>query len=192
MAIEDLVRARLRSTRLSLGWSLDELAARTNVSASTISRIETGKRTISLDLLVPLCDAMQTDISALFDTSDAEDDVVIRPVATPYHDGGTIWPLTRNRDASGVVAVKMRLEPGDVDENVDGGVHPGHDWFFVLSGVVKLTLGGRDILVHEGEAAEFSTMTPHRFRAHGGPAELVSIFDRDGQRAHMHGQADAH
>ena len=82
----------------------------------------------------------------------------------------------------------MRLEPGDVDESVEGGVHPGHDWFFVLSGVVKLTLGAREILVHEGEAAEFSTMTPHRFCAHGGPAELVSIFDRDGQRAHMHGQ----
>ena len=103
--------------------------------------METGKRTISLDLLVPLCEAMQTDINALLDTSDAEDDVVIRPVATPYHQGGTIWPLTRNREATGIVAVKMRLEPGDVDESVAGGVHPGHDWFFVLSGIVKLTLG---------------------------------------------------
>ena len=91
---------------------------RTNVSASTISRIETGKRTISLDLLVPLCEAMQTDMNVLLDTSDAEDDVVIRPVATPYHHGGTIWPLTRNRDATGIVAVKMRLEPGDVDARV--------------------------------------------------------------------------
>ena len=118
MDIEELVSARLRSTRLALGWSLDDLAARTNVSASTISRIETGKRTISLDLLVPLCAAMQTDINVLLDTSDAEDDVVIRPVATPYHHGGTIWPLTRNRDATGIVAVKMRLEPGDVDAGV--------------------------------------------------------------------------
>jgi transcriptional regulator with XRE-family HTH domain len=189
VTIEDLVRARLRSTRLSLGWSLDDLAARTNVSASTISRIETGKRTISLDLLLPLCAALQTDINVLLDRSDAEDDVVIRPVATPYHQGGTIWPLSRNREATGIVAAKMRLEPGDTEDAGEPGVHPGHDWFFVLSGVVKLTLGDREILVHEGEAAEFSTMTPHRFCAHGGPAELVSIFDRDGERAHMHRQA---
>ena len=192
MSIEDLVRARLRSTRLSLGWSLDDLASRTNVSASTISRIETGKRTISLDLLVPLCEAMQTDMNVLLDTSDAEDDVVIRPVATPYHHGGTIWPLTRNRDATGIVAVKMRLEPGDVDaHSTESGVHAGHDWFFVLSGVVRLTLGEREILVREGEAAEFSTMTPHRFAAHDGPTELVIIFDRDGQRAHLHGADSA-
>jgi transcriptional regulator with XRE-family HTH domain len=186
MAIEDLVRARLRSTRLSLGWSLDELAARTNVSASTLSRVETGKRTISLDLLVPLCQAMQTDINALLDT-DSETDVVIRPVAATYDHGMTIWPLTRHRDATGIVALKVRLEPTARHEPSEvPGVHPGHDWFFVLSGVVKLTLGDSEILVHEGEAAEFSTMTPHRFAAHGGPAELLMIFDRDGQRAHMH------
>jgi hypothetical protein len=29
-------------------------------------------------------------------------------------------------------------------------------------------------------------MTPHAFAALGGPAELIVIFDRDGQRAHVH------
>ena len=188
MSIDDVVRARLRGRRLSLGWSLDELAARRNVSASTISRIETGKRTISLDLLVPLCQALQTDINTLLDTSDSEADVVIRPVAATYDHGMTIWPLTRNSDSTGIVAVKMRLEPTAAhDAPTEGGVHPGHDWFFVLSGVVQLTLGDREILVREGEAAQFSTMTPHRFAAHDAPAELVMIFDREGQRAHIHG-----
>src|SRR5215510_8196476 len=44
--IEEVVRTRLRSLRHTLGLSLDELAARTNLSPSTISRVETGKRTI--------------------------------------------------------------------------------------------------------------------------------------------------
>ena len=64
------------------------------------------------------------------------------------------------------------------------------DWFFVLSGSVLLTLGDREIIVNEGEAAEFSTMTPHRFVAHDGPAEIISIFDRDGQHAHLNGPGD--
>ena len=34
-------------------------------------------------------------------------------------------------------------------------------------------------------------MTPHRFAAHEGPAELVIIFDRDGQRAHLHSSSSA-
>ena len=58
---------RLRSLRNTLGLSLDELAARTNLSPSTISRIETGKRTISLDVLLPLATALQVDLDTLLD-----------------------------------------------------------------------------------------------------------------------------
>lgn len=184
--IEAIVRSRLRSLRVAHGWSLDELAGRTHLSASTISRIETGKRTISLDLLQPLCQALQTDMALLLDVTTADDDVVIRPVRS-VSKGRTVWPLTRNRGSSGVVAAKMRLEPKA--PRGEPAVHPGHDWFFVLSGAVLLTLGDRQIVVNEGEAAEFSTMTPHAFAAHDGPAEVITIFDRDGQHAHLGGRS---
>ena len=82
--IEQVVRTRLRSLRTTLGLSLDELSKRTNVSASTISRIETGHRTISLDVLVPLARALQVDLDALLDVS-GDDDVVIRPTPTSPH-----------------------------------------------------------------------------------------------------------
>jgi quercetin dioxygenase-like cupin family protein len=64
-------------------------------------------------------------------------------------------------------------------------VHPGKDWFTVLSGTVVLLLGERTILVEAGQAAEFSTMVPHAFGAHDGPAEVLCIFDHDGQRTHL-------
>jgi len=65
-------------------------------------------------------------------------------------------------------------------------VHPGHDWFFVTTGRVQLLLGDRDIIIEAGEAAEFATMTPHTVCAINDPAELIMIFDGDGQRAHIH------
>jgi quercetin dioxygenase-like cupin family protein len=64
-------------------------------------------------------------------------------------------------------------------------VHPGKDWFTVLSGTVVLLLGERTILVEAGQAAEFSTMIPHAVGAHNGPAEILCIFDHDGQRTHL-------
>ena len=66
-------------------------------------------------------------------------------------------------------------------------VHPGYEWFTVLSGTVRLRLGERTIVVREGQAAEFSTMTPHAVEAHEGPVELLTIFDHDGERAHLPG-----
>ena len=183
--IEQVVRTRLRSLRNTLGLSLDELAARTNLSPSTISRVETGKRTISLDILLPLATALQVDLDALLDVR-SDDDVVIRP--TPNSSGErTTWMLSRPTGST--IAVKMRLEPRRAAEQQ---VHPGHDWFFVIEGRVRLSLGERQIIVETGEAAEFATMTPHAFAAIDGPAEVIMIFDRDGQRAHVHHQTAVH
>lgn len=178
--IEHTVRTRLRSLRTTLGLSLDELAERANLSPSTISRVETGKRTISLDVLVPLAAALQVELDALLDVR-RDDDVVIRP--TPTTAGKrTTWMLSRPTGST--IAVKMRLEP--TRRKPEQRVHPGHDWFFVTEGRVRLSLGDRDIVVEAGEAAEFATMTPHAFAAVDGPAELIMIFDRDGHRAHVH------
>ena len=178
--IEAVVRTRLRSLRTTLGLTLDELAERTNLSPSTISRVETGKRTIGLDILLPLARGLHVDLDSLLDVQ-ADDDVVIRPVAA-RSGGRTTWTLSR---ATGrTLAVKMRLEP--TDRAPVQRVHPGHDWFFVVEGRVRLLLGEREIVVEAGEAAEFATMTPHAFAAIDGPAELIMIFDRDGERVHVH------
>lgn len=178
--IERAVRSRLRSLRTTLGLSLSDLAERTNLSASTISRIETGNRTISLDVLLPLAAALGVDLDSLLDVR-VDDDVVIRPV--PTRTGAhTSWMLSRPTSAR--VAMRMRLEP--TARPSEPRVHPGHDWFVVIEGRVKLRLGERELTVDTGEAAEFTTMTPHSIEALGRPAELIVVFDRDGQRAHAH------
>jgi transcriptional regulator with XRE-family HTH domain len=178
--VERVVRTRLRSLRTTLGLSLDELAARANVGASTISRIETGKRSISLDVLLPLARALEVDLDSLLDVR-SDDDVVIRPTPNRAR-GRTTWLLSRPTGST--IAMKMRLEP--TKKAPEPRVHPGHDWFFVTEGRVRLQLGEREIIVETGEAAEFATMVPHAFSAVDGPAELLTIFDRDGQRAHTH------
>lgn len=178
--IEQVVRTRLRSLRKTLGLSLDELAARTNLSASTISRIETGRRAISLDVLVPLAAALSIDLDSLL-ASSVDDDVIIRPVPSST-DGRTTWMLSRPTGTT--IAIKVRVEP--TERPPEQRVHPGHDWFFVIEGRVLLLLGDRSLVVETGEAAEFGTMTPHAFVALDGPAELIMIFDRDGHRAHVH------
>jgi quercetin dioxygenase-like cupin family protein/DNA-binding XRE family transcriptional regulator len=179
--IERLVRTRLRSLRHALGLSLDEVADLTHLSASTISRIETGHRTIGLDVLVPLARALQVDLESLLD-SDVHEDVVIRPSPSTMTHGVTTWMLSR--PTGNTIAMKMRLEP--TDRVPQQQVHPGHDWFAVIEGRVRLLLGDREIVVETGEAAEFATMNPHAITAIERPAELIMIFDRDGQRAHVH------
>lgn len=151
------------------------------MSPSTISRIETGKRTISIDVLVALADALQVDVGSLVETAPGDDDVVIRPTAL-RRTGASMWRLSQPNSRTTVT--KLRLEPAARPR--EPKVHPGRDWFYVLTGKVRLDLEGREILVEAGEAAEFSTMTSHAFDAVDGPAELIMIYDADGHRAHLH------
>jgi transcriptional regulator with XRE-family HTH domain len=178
--IERMVRTRLRSLRNTLGLSLNDLAARANLSPSTISRIETGNRTISLDVLLPLVGALQIGLESLLEVH-RDDDVVIRPTRSKSGER-TTWMLSR--PTANRIAVKIRLE--QTDRKSEQRTHPGHDWLFVTEGRVQLNLGERQIIVETGEAAEFATMTPHSIAAIDRPAELIMIFDRDGQRAHVH------
>ena len=183
--LDSLVRKRIRGLRTARGWSLDELAARCYLSPSTLSRIETGHRRIALDQLAPIARALGTTIDHLVEpVGDA--DVVIRP----HHDtvrGRTTWILSNGSGPQGVSVAKFRLTSEELPRTADElRIHPGRDWFTVLSGVVALRLGERTVLVEAGEAAEFSTMIPHAFAAHGGPAEFLCIFDHDGDRSHLH------
>ncbi|GAA2484508.1 transcriptional regulator [Winogradskya humida] len=182
--LDGLVRMRIRGLRVARGWSLDELAARCYLSPSTLSRIETGHRRIALDQLTPIARALGTTLDQLVEPAD-DADVVIRP----HRDDGrgvTTWLLSREHGPGGVTVAKMRItRPAPSRETITQRVHPGRDWFMVLSGTIELLLGDRTIIVRTGEAAEFSTMVPHVFGAHDGPAEILTILDQEGQRTHL-------
>ena len=179
--VEDVVRRRLRSLRAARGWTLDDLARRSNIGASTISRIETGGRRLAIDNLADLARALETTVDELL-ADDSGEDVVIRPTRT--HAGNAVqWRLTRPNDPSGRIVAKLRIPASK--NRPDPQVHPGRDWFYVLEGTARLLLGDREVLVEAGEAAEFNTMTPHWIAGHGAAVEILTIFDRDGEHAHL-------
>lgn len=184
VALDAVIRQRIRGLRLARGWSLDALAARCYLSPSTLSRIETGSRRIALDQLVPIARALGTTLDQLVESTDDED-VVIRP--QPDHTPGrTTWLLSRERELHGVTVAKIRITPHRASGDDQLRVHPGREWFTVLSGTVRLRLNERTILVQAGDAAQFSTMVPHAIDAHDGPVEILAIYDQDGERAHRH------
>ncbi|MDN5765093.1 MAG: XRE family transcriptional regulator [Humibacillus sp.] len=179
--LDALIRARVRGLRIARGWSLDALAARCGLSPSTLSRLETGHRRIAIDQLSPIARALGTSIDQLVEVA-GDDDVVIHPRRDTTH-GRTTWLLTREDEPHGLVVAKMRITARRHHGRL--GVHPGHEWFTVLSGTARLHLGERVVLVEAGESAQFSTMVPHAITTAEGPVEIIIVLDRDGRRAHL-------
>lgn len=177
----DRVGLRLRTARQQLGWTLADLAGKVGMSASTLSRLESGQRQASLELLVPLVTVLGLTLDDLV-RADPVDPRVRR--ATRRRDGMVIAPLTLEH--SSLQTFKITFPP--TAEAASPKVHDGAEWFFVLSGVVRLVLDGVEHEIGPGEAVEFDTRLPHSIGATAaGPAEVVSIFSASGERIHMHG-----
>ena len=179
-AILDGVGPRLRSLRQDRGATLASLSAATGISVSTLSRLESGGRRPTLELLLPLARAHQVPLDDLI-TATPTVDPRIRPAAVRRH-GRTMVPLTRR--PGGVRAFKMVVPPGEPDGEQQS--HEGYEWMYVLSGHLRLRLGELDLTLKAGEAAEFDTHTPHWFTsATPRPVELLVLFGPQGERMHL-------
>lgn len=184
----DAVGPRLKHLRLRRDVTLTTLAEATGISASTLSRLEAGLRRPSLEQLLPLARYYGVTIDYLVDAPQtANPRIDLRPLSGP--DGSVIIPLTRR--PGGIQAYKFALPANSNDTAPELRSHQGYDWAYVLNGTLRLMLGDQDLLLQPGEAVEFDTRTPHAFGAtSSGPVEYLSLFGRQGQRAHIRAQSD--
>ncbi len=176
------VGPRLRALRVQRGATLTELTASTGISVSTLSRLESGQRKPTLELLLPLARAHQVPLDELVDAPETGDPRV-RAKPIKRH-GRTYVPLTRR--PGGLQAFKVIVPPHDPPEPYEAKVHEGYEWIYVLSGSLHLILGHRVLDLAPGEVVEFDTHTPHVIANHGDhPTEILALFGPQGERMHV-------
>ncbi len=171
------VCARLRALRSERGWTLDELARRSGLSKSYLSRLEDGDRQPSIAALLSLAQAHGLPLTALFGPPEAK-----KPCTVVRADEGT------RRQGNGLLYASLSnashavsMQPIRVTVPVDraGGEmyqHEGEEWLYVLSGILCLTLAGETLRLCPGDAAHFDARAPHRLAAEGEcDAELILV-----------------
>ncbi|MEU4426665.1 helix-turn-helix transcriptional regulator [Actinoplanes sp. NPDC024001] len=169
----DGIGPRLRRIRQDRGLTLEDLAGATGLSVSTLSRLESGKRRPTLDLLLPLARAHRMALDHLIGAPPTGDP---RAHLTPHR--------SHARTGNNSVVVPLTTYPGRVQvfKQILGAgpgapalvSHPGHLWFYVLAGQVRLVVGDRESVLRPGDIAEFDTGEPHWFGpATETPAEIL-------------------
>ncbi|MCA0143373.1 helix-turn-helix domain-containing protein [Blastococcus sp. LR1] len=176
------VGPRLRALRQESGATLADLSTTTGISVSTLSRLESGQRRPTLELLLPLARAHGVALDDLVDAAAPEDPRVHgRPIE---RDGATMVPLTKQ--SGGLQAYKYVWPPRWRTDSTEQQVHDGYEWLYVLSGRVRLLLGPRDFVLGAGEVVEFDTRVPHAFsNPFPEPAEGLTLFGPQGERMHV-------
>ena len=112
---------------------------------STLSRLESGQRKPTLELLLPLARAHRVALDELVDAPETGDPR-IRSKPVVRH-GRTFISLTRR--PGGLQSFKMVM-PVEKDPRPTLQTHEGYEWLYVLSGKVRLVLGSRDLVLEPG------------------------------------------
>jgi len=173
------VGPRLKRLRSRRGVTLTALAAKTGISKSTLSRLESGQRKPSLELLLPLADAYQVPLDELVGAPEVGDPRIRFKPRT--RNGRLVFPLTQQ--TTGLAVWKVVIPP-ERERNLR--THEGYEWLYVLSGEMRLILGEHDITMRAGEVAEFDTRMPHWFGPAGDePVEIRSVHSSHGKRMHV-------
>ncbi len=185
---DDVLRGvgpRLRDLRQRRDVTLAELSAATGISVSTLSRLESGLRRPTLELLLPLAREHGVQLDELVDAP-TTGDPRIHARAFERH-GRTFVPLTRRPGGQRAYKMIVPPTPGEPDLRT----HEGYEWLYVLSGRLRLVLGDHDMVLREGEVAEFDTRVPHWIGNPGtGPAEVLTLFGPQGERLHVRARGE--
>lgn len=180
--ILEAVGPRLRALRQQAQLTLADLTKATGISASTLSRLESGQRKPTLELLLPLARVHGVRLDELVDAPATGDPRIdLRPFD---RHGTTFIPLTRR--PGGLQAYKQVIPPNWPTTTPELTTHEGYEWMYVLSGRVRLVLGDQDLTLTAGEVVEFDTHLPH-FVGNPGPqpAEVLNLFGSQGERIHV-------
>ena len=163
--------------------TLTALAAKTGISKSTLSRLESGQRKPSLELLLPLAETYHLPLDELVGAPPVGDPRIRTRPRT--RNGRLVYPLTQQ--SSGMAVWKVVIPP---ERERKLRTHAGYEWLYVLSGEMRLILGDHDITMRAGEVAEFDTRVPHWFGPVGDqPVEILSVHSSQGQRMHVRATA---
>ncbi|MCC3649931.1 XRE family transcriptional regulator [Streptomyces sp. S07_1.15] len=183
------VGPRLRVVRERRGVTLAGAGRATGISPSTLSRIETGRRKPTLEVVLRLAREFAVSLDELAGTAPAP-----APAPAPaaerrgtarhgFGDDKAVLPLTRY--VGGLHAHKHVLPAVERPPGRPRQVsHEGYEWLCVLYGRLRLALGDQDLVLTAGDVAEFDTRVPHGVAnaGSGGPVEYLIMFGPQGER----------
>lgn len=178
--VESRLAARLAQLRAHQGWSLEELARRTQVSRSTLSRLERAQISPTAAVLNRLCAAYRRTMSQLLAEVESEPPQLVRA------DRQVLW---RDGEAGFTRRSVSPPHPGLRGEIVEGVLDRGADLSYdrppvpgmeqhlwVLEGELEVGVDGGLHRIGVGECLRFRIWGPTRFRcASPGPVRYALV-----------------
>ena len=157
------IGAKIKGTRLKLGLTQEELAARTELSKGFISQLERNLTSPSIATLADILEALGTDLASFFAGGDQNEKVAFTPddmfEKTDDELGSSILWLVPNAQKNALEPILVTILAGG--STMEDDPHEGEEFGYVLSGSITLVIGARKLKLHKGDSFCFKPTETH-------------------------------
>lgn len=165
---------RVREIRKARGWKLKDLADRTGLAVSTISKMERGEISLTYDRFMRLAQGLGMDVGELF-CADAEGFTrgsvsITRAGQGSMHRSDTYDYEMIAGDLAGKHMVPMigRIKARSFAAFEDFISHPGEEFIYILRGEITVHLKDRDpVVLYPGDTLYFDSGLGHAYVSTG-------------------------
>lgn len=183
---------RLRAARKHVGWTLAQLAERSGVSITTISRAERGQLALGYENFAALGQALQMDMGSMFAEAGRKTKPFAGPVVTRSGEGVVYRGTSMTYEFLGTEAVGKRMTPALVKVHAraikpeDFVRHPGEEFALVLSGAIEVHFDTGEVLrLERGDSLYFDSRIGHAYMSVSREmARVIGVISESGNPAH--------
>jgi transcriptional regulator with XRE-family HTH domain len=158
------VGERLRTLRQFRRYTLQSVAARSGLSESFLSQVERGRSNASIASLKRIADALGVSMADLFEPDGLPGPRVLRRDERPALQFGI---LGRKLLLTPRPLHHLEVFAGELEVGGSTGPEPyahgdSEELFVVVSGAVRLELGGEVFELERGDSIDYRSSVPHR------------------------------
>lgn len=177
------VAARVRKLREQRNLSLRALAGMGNVSPNTISLIERGLSSPSVDTLQNLATGLGVPITAFFETDAPPARLILTPAQERTRTrlpGMTIEHLGSGLPHQALASFLISLEPG-AGCDAQPVAHLGEEWVYCVEGIIEYEVNGDQFRLEPGDSLLFEAFLPHCWRNRGSVQTSIILVLHAGE-----------
>jgi transcriptional regulator with XRE-family HTH domain len=180
------IAERLAELRKLNGLTLEELAQRSSLTKSYLSKLERGLSSPTIGTLLKLADALSVTVDQLISRSSHVNEIlhVKAGERVPFspskeRQGYTYEAIATERPNKAMQPFVM-LPPFTLSVDQPMASHAGEELIFVVSGQMEVLFDDRTVRMNAGDSLYFNAAIPHRSRSVGKiqAQALVVVSDR--------------
>lgn len=176
------IATRVKELRELSDISLQDMAAKLQVSEEYMRSYESGCEDISASKLYEIARILNVDLALLLTGEAPRMDVFTvtragQGVGVERRREYKYMALAANFSNKKAEPFLVTVPPSPPDAEVAQNSHPGQEMDYMLEGVLKVVIHGNEVILNPGDCIYYDSLNPHGMAAIGDkPAKFIAII----------------